>query len=1014
MPALRDALVSKPLGRSRLGDRLGIATEYGGCHKTTRITQAIETFQIILWSVRMGTLADMYPDLKLVAPDFDEEWKWIGSYATWRAAMFVFLYPENLLLPSLRRLQTPGFRRLVEELRGIRKLTPARAREAAERYAAYFRDLCTLGDLQAAVLASTTFDFGNLDLWYVFAAGGDSGQIYWMAFGYHHPDALSFWDVVPGLVGKKATVADAGAYQVLGDKRYLYLLLTTNAEGKEELGFTRYDLINRAWQPEVSRLELPNGVTQFTAVLREKASVVDLPRIALRDSATKIFYDRYLDKVGLDWEEGDWSPRAQLWKPWASADPTTLNAGKLKPGGRLFATRYVGNAVFIAGLGQDQQVYGFHWNDRFFVPRIPANIVPVPKFSGSLLPGAGGITGTFRMSVPPPPDPQAPMDQIDLFTVANDLGVYTAKWVLWSGWRPWARVGSANAFGHSIVAATTRDPQIIDIFIIGTSRDRWQNSWGKETQYQWTGFVDSAGGPFVFIRRWASSVGTVIALSPRRLEWLFKPLLWEFLANMTWSVETDELDESGSLAWRFSPGVPGEVPEAAVVTSAVRTGHIFDLFVPRATGEIWTVQRDVKSEWRKWAQVGERSTRFGETAVVLTIVRNSGYVLLFATDNDGIVQSNWQRDGVDNGKWHNWGPIEVWSAPEFSSNGYVAAVRSNATMFYAPTVTIFTVGKDGNIYWTEALENLREQPVHYFSIRLHPGLWPNTSAADLIIRETMSEAQRTSRPSWVKAAFDYHSYAIATGETKIGTYLEEAFHFVPVHMALQLQKSGAYIAALDWFRLVYEYTAPAALRKLVGLAPEGANASDAYQRKIESWLLDPLNPHAIAETRSNAYTRFTLQSIVRCLLDYADSEFTKDTAESVPRARELYELVLELLDAPELRQNKGECEQIIGDLSIAVNDPHWEWIGPEIKKTLKGISDASVLKEVVPKLLPILAVTSPAHQKYAALQPILSKLTEASAEVIPVGTFSSKMPTPKHLCWSLPCCQKPRWQQRWK
>ena len=40
--------------------------------------------------------------------DFDEEWQWMGAYATWRAAILVFGYPENYLLPSLRERRPPN------------------------------------------------------------------------------------------------------------------------------------------------------------------------------------------------------------------------------------------------------------------------------------------------------------------------------------------------------------------------------------------------------------------------------------------------------------------------------------------------------------------------------------------------------------------------------------------------------------------------------------------------------------------------------------------------------------------------------------------------------------------------------------------------------------------------------------------------------------------------------------------------------------------------------------------
>lgn len=74
------------------------------------------------------------------------------------------------------------------------------------------------------------------------------------------------------------------------------------------------------------------------------------------------------------------------------------------------------------------------------------------------------------------------------------------------------------------------------------------------------------------------------------------------------------------------------------------------------------------------------------------------------------------------------------------------------------------------------------------------------------------------------------------------------------------------------------------------------------------WLLDPLNPHLVAKTRTNAYTKYTIMNIVQCLYAYADREFTLDTIESVPRARRLYSMALELLKTKALNLKANECE----------------------------------------------------------------------------------------------------------
>ncbi len=77
------------------------------------------------------------------------------------------------------------------------------------------------------------------------------------------------------------------------------------------------------------------------------------------------------------------------------------------------------------------------------------------------------------------------------------------------------------------------------------------------------------------------------------------------------------------------------------------------------------------------------------------------------------------------------------------------------------------------------------------------------------------------------------------------------------------------------------------------------------KRTIE-WLLNSLNPHHVALTRANAYTRFTLLTLARCFLDYADAEFARETEESLPRARALYMTVIDLLGSAALQPEEAD------------------------------------------------------------------------------------------------------------
>ncbi len=127
------------------------------------------------------------------------------------------------------------------------------------------------------------------------------------------------------------------------------------------------------------------------------------------------------------------------------------------------------------------------------------------------------------------------------------------------------------------------------------------------------------------------------------------------------------------------------------------------------------------------------------------------------------------------------------------------------------------------------------------------------------------------------------------------SHLKEVFFFVPMLLALSLQKRGQFLAALDWYQTVYAYELPPDERKIYyGLKAEEALPTEF--RRTFSWLLDGLDVFDIANDRANALTRFTLLSIVRCYLAFADAEFTRETNESIPLARRLYITALKLLE----------------------------------------------------------------------------------------------------------------------
>ena len=144
------------------------------------MTQAIQTIQGLLFGTRNGLLNDK--NWTLADPNFDELWRWMGSYDTWRAAVLAFLYPENLLRPSLRRDASPGFLDALQLLRDADPIAEQDAFTAHDRFARYLNDVAGI-DLVAGASRVLVTGLGGVErtaqyLLGVTHAGSDT-RYYW-------------------------------------------------------------------------------------------------------------------------------------------------------------------------------------------------------------------------------------------------------------------------------------------------------------------------------------------------------------------------------------------------------------------------------------------------------------------------------------------------------------------------------------------------------------------------------------------------------------------------------------------------------------------------------------------------------------------------------------------------------------------------------------------------------------------------------------------------------------------
>lgn len=206
-----------------------------------------------------------------------------------------------------------------------------------------------------------------------------------------------------------------------------------------------------------------------------------------------------------------------------------------------------------------------------------------------------------------------------------------------------------------------------------------------------------------------------------------------------------------------------------------------------------------------------------------------------------------------------------------------------------------------------------EAAAYLADLRAEVALPSQLMQSTFTITDELTEAQLAERRTLIQTLF-----GAVTDPHLAPNYLKEVFYFVPMLLARQLQQVRQFLAALDWYQTVYAYNLKVSDRKIYrGLVLE-ESITTQYQRTLD-WLLEGLNPHDVVVVRANAYTRFTLLSLVRCFLEYANSEFARDTTESIPRARALYVTALDLLDLPEMQHDEDSpfpANPVLGSLRL--------------------------------------------------------------------------------------------------
>jgi hypothetical protein len=160
------------------------------------------------------------------------------------------------------------------------------------------------------------------------------------------------------------------------------------------------------------------------------------------------------------------------WRGWWRVGNLTA-----KPGSPVAAVARDANKLDIFVAGSDGKIYTAAWDQN----------VANAQWRGwwntltGAVPAGGTISAVSRDA-----------NKLDIFIVGNDGGIYTAAWdpnVASAQWRGWWRIGNGRAAPGSPVAAVSRDPGKLDVFVLGEDNGIWTAAWDQNVANgQWRGW----------------------------------------------------------------------------------------------------------------------------------------------------------------------------------------------------------------------------------------------------------------------------------------------------------------------------------------------------------------------------------------------------------------------------------------------------------------------------------------------------------------------------------------------
>ncbi|MGR9086672.1 MAG: Tc toxin subunit A-related protein [Gammaproteobacteria bacterium] len=894
-----------------LDKRLLIDMRMDGCHLTTRVSQAIETLQRLIRGVYTEEHISELQHLTLDAEeDYESDWSVIGSYPTWKSFMLVYLFPENTLHSVPLPKESDAFRHIKNSFPN--KLRPEDACLAAEQYSEFFRDISNLKTeavcqaLTARPAALCSGKNGFHVLAHVFARSHVTGRVYVAMFDPKYPkDLIHQWTEIKK-AGEVIRIAGATPHETPGGRRYIVLFVVTEDDKQRNLEYLRFDLEKLTWTQRKA-LRLPNDVDGdfHVAIIQKRPNVydanidnfspaLDFPTMVAVQSSRNIIYTRSLNTEATSWSSDGWFPLFEKHLP----DKFFLNDPI-----RLVTLIQRTEDEYLVII---ERYYDFEIYYRSLFLNFPGR----DDLQWRRVRNLNGYRGALAMPL------------------SRRIAVFTNQ----GGFMRYRNIRAAREL-NSVLRFSPDNNFVSNI-------DDTTNSIGR--------FLDEADEQLIalveeFENIWLNKrVG--VSLKDFDLSGLQVSLFAPTENPPDGQSNSNPLDPddpdvgkvnfsftfNGSLADLLKLRLVDlnrnlDIPSEAVFQlPSYYLIQIIDAGVKQFSDSLTSVRSKdfVEKQMGHWKladfYVEKLSTQNSDslTRVIASLAKNRIKVhRRFITAEIELKDINILFDNIEfkERQGEELGDIQSilgnWTLPPLSGDGVLsrgASVEQSLVLALERRTYITRMVRDG----AQLLYKSSFPPIQITA--------DNDGPHDIAPLRTKQELQ--IRKEEIKHVYRVNASELTKASLTVRSLLLEAYNLVPTYLGFGLQRNGYYDEALLCYRQVFDYLQVKDKRKIDYSLHLEQNLELTFDN-AEDWLNDPSNPHSIAATRKNTYTRHILQLIIRCLIDYADQLFTNDNVTDNARARELYLLALKLLDLKALRPGESACADILGELEVEVVEP---------------------------------------------------------------------------------------------